>query len=60
MAVLGKFDNFTGWSLTEKVDPALGKIGLALVINELLESIRLPFVVATLKPVMETVSPPKY
>jgi hypothetical protein len=60
MAVLGKFDDFTGWSLTEKVDPALGKIGLALVVNELLEPIRLPFVVATLKPVMETVSPPKY
>ena len=60
MLVLGKFDNFTGWSLTEKVDPALGKIGLALVVNELLEPIRLPLVVATLKPVMETISPPKY
>jgi hypothetical protein len=60
MEVLGKFDNFTGWSLSDKVDPALGKIGLALVTNEVLEPIRLPFVVATLKPVMETVSPPKY
>ena len=60
MLVLGRFDDFTGWSLTEKVDPALGKIGLALVVNELLEPIRLPLVVATLKPVMETISPPKY
>ena len=60
MALIAKVDGYTGFSLAEKVDPALGKIGLALVVNEVLEPVRLPFVVATLKPVMETISPPKY
>ena len=60
MHIIQKFDNYTGLSLTEKIDPQLGKIGLALVMNEMLEPIRLPIVVATLKPAMDTISPPKY
>jgi hypothetical protein len=60
MEVIGKFDTMSGWNITDKVDPALGKIGLALVLNEMLEPIRLPLVVITLKPLMETLSPPKY
>jgi hypothetical protein len=60
MEVLGRFDDWSGYSLSNQVDPQLGKIGLALVLNELMEPIRLPFVVATLKPAMEIISPPKY
>lgn len=60
LQIISNFDSYTGWSLATKVDPQLGKIGLALVMNEMLEPVRLPFVVATLKPVMETINPPKY
>lgn len=60
MEVLAKVDSFFGWSLQEKVDPQMGKIGLALVMNEMVEPVRLPFVVATLKPAMEFINPPKF
>ena len=60
MELLARIDHPFGWSLTEKVDPQLGKIGLVLMINELLEPVRLPFVITTLKPAMDTISPPKY
>lgn len=60
MQMISNVDQYTGWALADKVDPQLGKIGLALVVNEMLEPIRLPFVVATLKPVMDAISPPKY
>ncbi len=60
MQMISNIDEYTGFGLATKVDPQLGKIGLALVMNEILEPIRLPFVVATLKPVMETINPPKF
>ena len=60
MNVISYVDNFTGFNLSSKVDPQLGKIGLALVVNEMMEPIRLPLVVATLKPVMDTINPPKF
>lgn len=66
MMVIGKADQFlsqlTGshWELAEKIDPQLGQIGVALVLNELLEPVRLPFVVVTLKPAVEFINPPKY
>jgi hypothetical protein len=60
MALLERIDSNLGWSLSEKVDPQLGKMGVALILNECLEPVRLPFVVVTLKPVMDIVNPPKY
>ena len=60
MELLARIDHQFGWSLTEKVDPQLGKIGLALMVNEVLEPVRLPFVITTLKPAMDTISPPKF
>jgi hypothetical protein len=60
MELLSRLDHQFGWNLTEKVDPQLGKIGLALLVNEVLEPVRLPFVITTLKPAMDTISPPKY
>lgn len=60
MQMISNVDNYTGFDLASKVDPQLGKIGLALVANEMLEPIRLPFVVATLKPLMDTINPPKF
>lgn len=60
MSVLDKVDSYMNFSLKDKVDPELGRIGLALVMNECLEPLRLPFVVMTLKPVMDRISPTKY
>eukprot|EP00536_Pseudo-nitzschia_multiseries_P001384 jgi/Psemu1/181080/e_gw1.18.3.1 len=60
MALLERIDANTGWAVSDKVDPQLGKMGVALILNECLEPVRLPFVVVTLKPVMDVVSPPKY
>lgn len=60
MAILERIDANTGWAVSEKVDPQFGKIGVAMILNECLEPVRLPFVVVTLKPVMDIVSPPKY
>ncbi|VEU38172.1 unnamed protein product [Pseudo-nitzschia multistriata] len=60
MALLERIDSNTGWAVSEKVDPQLGKMGVALILNECLEPVRLPFVVVTLKPVMDIISPPKY
>jgi hypothetical protein len=60
MELLSRLDHQFGWSLTEKVDPQMGKIGLALLVNEVMEPIRLPFVITTLKPAMDVISPPKY
>jgi hypothetical protein len=60
MELLARIDHQFGWSLTEKVDPQLGKIGLALMVNEVLEPVRLPFVITTLKPAIDTISPPKF
>lgn len=60
MAILAQLDGYTGWSLTSKVDPQMGKIGMALVANEALEPVRLPAVIVTVKPVMDRIFPPKY
>ena len=43
-------------SITGRLDPTLGEIGLVLLLNELLEPIRLPFVVMTTKPVVDAMS----
>lgn len=60
ISLLERVDSNLGWSLSDKVDPQLGKMGVALILNECLEPVRLPFVVVTLKPVMDVVNPPKY
>jgi hypothetical protein len=66
MMIISKADDalsqLTGseWALSKSIDPKLGHIGVAMVLNELLEPIRLPFVVMTLKPTIEFISPPKY
>jgi hypothetical protein len=60
LALLAKVDGHTGWNLVNHVDPELGKIGMAVVMNEMLEPIRLPFVIVTVKPVVDRVFPPKY
>eukprot|EP00980_Cylindrotheca_fusiformis_P011008 scaffold2526_cov131-Cylindrotheca_fusiformis.AAC.24 len=66
MMIIEKTDvaiaQFTGseWGLAEKIDPQLGHIGVAMVLNEMLEPIRLPLVVMTLRPTLEFFNPPKY
>jgi hypothetical protein len=60
LALIGQLDQYTGWDLSAKVDPEMGKIGVAILCNELLEPIRLPAVILTVKPVMDHLFPPKY
>jgi len=55
LMVAGKIENFMGWeamSISGKLDPTLGQIGLVVAVNECLEPLRLPFVVVTTKPVV--------
>ena len=56
MAMIAKLDGYTGYDISSKIDPTLGTIGLTIAVNELLEPVRLPFVVVTVKPVVETFS----
>jgi hypothetical protein len=60
MALLGQLDARTGFDMVSKVDPDVGKIGLAVIINEFAEPVRLPLVIMTVKPVMDNFFPPKY
>lgn len=60
MSLVDRVDGYTGWDLASKVDPTYGKIGLVIVLNELIEPVRLPVVVFTVKPMMETFFPTKY
>jgi hypothetical protein len=60
MALLEQIDMRTGFDLVSKVDPSVGKIGLAVIVNELVEPVRLPVVIMTVKPVMDQFFPPKY
>ena len=55
LIVASKIENFLGWepmSISGKLDPTLGQIGLVVAVNECLEPLRLPFVVVTTKPVV--------
>jgi Protein of unknown function (DUF1279) len=53
LQVLRSVDARTGWSLSRKINPTMGKIGMALFANEVLEPIRLPTVLVTIKPVVD-------
>lgn len=59
MAVLQKIDSYTSLNMAARVDPALGKLGIVILLNEMLEPIRLPFVVLTVRPVVDKLFPPK-
>lgn len=60
MALIAQMDAKLGWDMASKVDPEMGKIGMALLLNELVEPIRLPIVIVTVKPVMDKFFPPKF
>src|SRR3569623_470756 len=47
MALIARMDVYTGLDLASKVDPNLGKLGLVLVVNEMIEPLRLPLVILT-------------
>ena len=59
MAVLSYIDSYTNLNMAARVDPEMGKLGIVLILNEMLEPIRLPFVVLTVRPVFDRVFPPK-
>lgn len=54
-----QWDAWTGWGMQSHVYPDWGTIGLAVAMNEILEPLRLPFVLVTVKPVIDTLRPPK-
>ena len=56
IALIARFDEFTGMDISSKVDPTVGTIGLTIAINELIEPLRLPIVVFTTKPIVDTFS----
>lgn len=59
LLVAAKVETFMGWetaSISGRVDPTLGHIGLALAVNECLEPLRLPLVVVTTKPMVDFIS----
>jgi hypothetical protein len=60
MAWIAYADGYTGFDLASKVDPGLGKLGMVLVVNEMLEPVRLPLVIVTCKPVVDRIAPTKY
>eukprot|EP00560_Eucampia_antarctica_P003756 CAMPEP_0197832798 /NCGR_PEP_ID=MMETSP1437-20131217/16221_1 /TAXON_ID=49252 ORGANISM="Eucampia antarctica, Strain CCMP1452" /NCGR_SAMPLE_ID=MMETSP1437 /ASSEMBLY_ACC=CAM_ASM_001096 /LENGTH=102 /DNA_ID=CAMNT_0043436383 /DNA_START=386 /DNA_END=694 /DNA_ORIENTATION=+ len=60
MTMIAKVDGWTGYDISSKVDPTLGTIGVTVVANEMLEPLRLPFVIMTTKPVVEFFYPKRY
>lgn len=55
LMVAAKIEMWLGWepmSISGRLDPTLGQIGLVVAVNECLEPLRLPFVVFTTKPVV--------
>jgi Protein of unknown function (DUF1279) len=60
MALVARMDSATGFDMASKIGPETGKIAMAIILNEALEPIRLPVVIATVKPVMHQIFPPKF
>lgn len=60
MALVAYVDSYTGWNVVSHIDPTMGKIGLTMVVNEMIEPLRLPVVILTVKPVMDRLFPPKF
>jgi hypothetical protein len=54
MLYIEQWDAWTGWGIQSHVDPEWGTIGLAVAMNEILEPLRLPFVLVTVKPLIDT------
>lgn len=56
IALIAKIDGWTGYNFSSKIDPTYGKIGVAIVVNELLEPLRLPLVISITKPIVDKFS----
>jgi len=54
LPLIQHLDQLTGFDLANKIDPSLGNIAVAVAVNEMLEPIRLPFIVATTQPVVDS------
>jgi Protein of unknown function (DUF1279) len=60
MYLLQQIDVRTGYAISEQVNPEYGKIGMVLLVNEMIEPVRLPVVILTVKPVIDRFFPPKF
>ena len=60
MALIAQIDALMGWNLVSVTSPEVGKIGMAFVLNDLLEPVRLPVVIVTVKPVADRFFPTKF
>ena len=52
MLIIDKADSLTGWDMASIINPKLGTLGLTLVANNILEPFKLPFVLWTVRPVV--------
>uniref|UniRef100_A0A7S1BW81 DUF1279 domain-containing protein n=1 Tax=Corethron hystrix TaxID=216773 RepID=A0A7S1BW81_9STRA len=52
ISLLMRFDAQFGTDVASRIDPTLGNVAVAIAVNEMLEPIRLPFIVLTTKPVV--------
>lgn len=60
MSIISQVDAYFHWNLQAQIDPTYGKIGLALIMNEMLEPLRLPLVIVTVKPVVDRLFPSQF
>ncbi|GMH93604.1 hypothetical protein TL16_g12677 [Triparma laevis f. inornata] len=61
LVLLEYLDDLTGYDISTRVDPSLGEVAVAVALNEMLEPVRLPFVVVTTKKVVDGLGyGPKY
>lgn len=56
LALIGRVDDYTGWTLASHVNHDVGTIALTIAVNEMIEPLRLPIVVLTTKPVVDALS----
>lgn len=56
IALIGRVDDYMGWTLADHVNHEVGTFALTIAVNEMLEPMRLPIVVLTTKPVVDALS----
>ena len=53
LPLIAKIDGVIGTNVAHSIDPRLGNVAVSIAVNEILEPLRLPFVVMTTKPIVK-------
>ena len=53
LPLIAKVDGLFGTNAAHSIDPRLGNVAVSIAVNEILEPLRLPFVVMTTKPIVK-------